>query len=98
MLAELFRPERDAPAGRGELERVKNQIQNDFFQLVAVAQYDSQVGIDISLQAQPFVIGDLAGGAGEALEEFAGLQRLPFDFHPAGFEPDQIQQVINQLQ
>ena len=55
-------------------------------------------GIDEGFQLEPFVIGDLPGGAGQALDELGDFQRLAFDFHAAGFQADQVEQVVDELE
>ena len=63
------------PAARGrEFQRVEDEVQDDFFQLVAVRQHGAEGGIDEGFQPQPFVFGHLPRGAGQALDEF---RRLP---------------------
>ncbi len=44
------------------------------------------------------VLGHLPRRAGQALHEIRNLQRLAFDFHPAGFEADEVEQIIDEFE
>ena len=55
-------------------------------------------GVHRGFQPQPLVIRHLAGRAGQAPDELGHFQRLAPDLHPARLQPDQVEQVVDQLE
>ena len=98
LLALFFRAQPHAPVGGRELQRVEQKIEHDFFQFVAVAPPRAKPQVDIGFQLDVFVLRHLPGRAGQALDEFRDLQRFAFDFHPAGFEADEVEQIIDEFE
>ena len=86
------------PARRGELQGVEQQIEQDFFQLVAIGENGAQLRGHPGFELDPLVVGDLPGGAGQALDEIGQFQRLAFHLHAAGLQTHQVEQVVDQLE
>ena len=86
----FFGAQRDPTAGGSKLERVENEVQQNLFELVAIGENRAQPGVHIGFQLEPLVVGDLACGAGQALDELLDLDRLLFDFHASGLQADEV--------
>src|SRR6185369_8264856 len=86
------------PARRRKLQSVEQQIEQYFFQLVAIRENSAQLRSHPGFELDPFVVGDLPGGAGHALDEVGQFQRLAFDFHAAGLQAHEVEQVVDQFE
>ncbi len=94
----FFNAQPDLPAVGGELQGVEQQVERDFFQLVVVAQDYIQFGIYVDFQSDSFGDGQLADGTGEAVDEFRHGDGFRLDLKPPGFEPDQVEQIVDELE
>ncbi len=94
----FFHAQPDAPAVRCELQGVEKQVERDFFQLVVVAQNHIQFGIHVGFKRDFFGDSQLADGTGEAVDEFRDGDGVRLDLQPPGFEPDEVEQIIDELE
>ena len=94
----LFGAQGHVPAGGRELERVEHEVQHDFLQLVAIGQHRAQRRIHKRFELDALVVGHLPRRAGEAFGEFRDFERLMLDFHAAGFEADEVEQIVDEFE
>ena len=77
---------------------LNTRLSTIFSSLSRSARTVPRVRIHVGFQPEPFVVGHLPGRAGQALDEFGDLERLALDFHAAGFQADQVEQVVDELE
>ena len=95
----LFDTQSDSAACRREFQGVEEQVQNGFFQLVAVHQQRAQSRLHERFQLQSLVHRPFAGRRWPSpLHEGAHFHWFALDFHAAGFQPDQVEQIVDQLE
>ena len=82
-IALLLRAQIHPPSCRRELQGVEQQIEQNLFEFVAIRENRDQLWSNPGFESDPFVVGDLSRGAGQAFEEVGQLQRLALDLHVA---------------
>src|SRR5690242_17037785 len=87
----------DASSSGSELERVENQIDNDFFKFIPIAYNNAQSRVDKRFQAQTFIFGHLPGRAGNAVNKLSHVHRLLLYEQAARLQTDKVKEIVDQF-
>ncbi len=83
----------------GELECIAEQVIGDLLELAAVgAQGRRQAGVDVQREAQALFRGNMRKRAPQPLRQVGQRQVLDHQFHLAGLDLGQVENVVDQVQ
>ena len=93
---EPARAQRDAPARGGELDRVREQVDDDLLELADVGDPVAEAVLDLERQHQAVAAGPLADQRRAVVEQHRQRGPRQIELHPAGLDLREVEDVVDQ--